>query len=64
MIVPDIVTGPTNAPLLDPDIDNDVNVWAFFTKKSVDKLAAPTVASVGFPMSKVLPRTTPKKYQS
>ena len=42
MIVPDTVTGPTNAPLLDPDIDNDVNVWAFFTKKSVDNVLAST----------------------
>ena len=61
VIVPLTVTGPTNAPLLEPDIDILDHVWAFF-KKNVDaKEPAVTVASVGVPMSNVSPSTTPKK---
>ena len=43
MIVPLIVTGPTIAPFVEPAIDNDVNVWAFFTKKSVDYVLSTTL---------------------
>ena len=61
VIVPDTVTGPTNAPLLEPDIDILDHVWAFFIKKVDAKEPAVTVASVGVPMSYVSPKTTPKK---
>ena len=61
VIVPLTVTGPTNAPLLEPDIHILDHVWAFF-KKNVDaKEPAVTVQSVGVPMSNVSPKTTPKK---
>ena len=61
VIVPLTVTGPTNAPLLEPDIDILDHVWAFFIKNVDAKEPAVTVASVGVPMSYVSPNTTPKK---
>ena len=62
--MPETVTGPIKAPLFEPDIDILLHVCEFFTKKVVAKEPAVTVASVGVPISKVLPRTVPKKYQN
>jgi hypothetical protein len=61
VIVPETVTGPTKAPLFEPDIDILLHVCEFFTKKVDDKDPAVTVESVGVPMSNVSPRTVPKK---
>ena len=58
--MPETVTGPTNAPLVEPAIDILVNVWLFFTKNVEPKLAAVTVESVGVPISNTSPSTTPK----
>ena len=60
MIVPETVTGPTNAPLFEPVIFILENVWLFFTKKVDDKEPADTVESVGVPISNTSPNTTPK----
>jgi hypothetical protein len=59
--VPETVTGPTKAPLFEPDIDILLHVCEFFTKKVEPKLPAVTVASVGVPISNTSPRTVPKK---
>ena len=59
--MPETVTGPTKAPLFEPDIDILLHVCEFFTKKVEPKLPAVTVASVGVPISNTSPRTVPKK---
>jgi hypothetical protein len=59
-MVPEIVTGPTSAPLFEPVIFISDQVWLFFTKKVDDKEPADTVESVGVPISYTSPNTTPK----
>ena len=59
--MPETVTGPTKAPLFEPDIDILLHVCEFFTKKVDDKEPAVTVESVGVPISNVSPSTVPKK---
>ena len=61
MIVPETVTGPTKAPLFEPDIDILLHVCEFFTKKVDDKEPDVTDESVGVPISNVLPSTVPSK---